>query len=751
METDLQSLNEVFASNKPSQYVFTFFSKITHSNPEVLPSIINWILRLSFADRRTVLQNIITFLLKLSKRIRKAFFLPHIFPLWRMLFYEMKLELDAQKKLKLIHEFNRELPLQWTIEYIINDPNFFYYEDLNSVSSPLILNILIDLMERCRKDSKTSTSADSVDWKEELRLSGILEKIGSLWPLILQQDNENTTNLKLVLKALALASSISTTNSLFHDLDNLLIALNSSLVKSDAKEIVWILRLADTIVRRTPKRIYVLSHSRAELATISKPLIEIISTALNLPRTDNETMTYKASLASLIQGIMERWEALACPLEIEADFIAALQTYLDRSYYDDSGENDDYKIMNSLLLTTTSSFNFGTLLISFFRNILRLTAIHHQHHMKILIKFSRYLVLDEGTDRSFPLLFRHFPGLVEDIYQIIERDKMLTLEWLSILTESGRTREPLLSFILDPKQIERLFYGKSWIDLMGKFVESEKSYHKIDNWTEGGLSRRLLQEILSLNESDDQKYSCVLLKCALQENTIQSIPNTASFLKRTTSDLELFKTLLELCNVEELRGHLPEIIPFLSDSDSDSDETAKILFLKHQPTMKLEVLLKKLFDFESGFQERRIAAAEWKLFILVEKEKSSFEIEIAHMKTEDYSKYLTDLFTSISQHEQQEQQQSLVSDSKDPVEMFLNYWKFGQIRAARTLIPTLLSERRKSELLLRIPLSILVETADFGQSILVDLFKVGWSEKDVSIVQSMLEKKKFLEIRYKIF
>lgn len=154
-------------------------------------------------------QATVSFLIHLKKATRKEFFRSEIVRLWMILFSET-IEGDLYPKLFLVREYRRELSFNWLLDYVaIGCPenvssSLFYNVHFNEydldVRSQAAIDILIELLEKAKRGDQVG---DNEDDRDDLRVSGVLEKIGSLWKA---NSLMNPVYKGKILKLLALAS-----------------------------------------------------------------------------------------------------------------------------------------------------------------------------------------------------------------------------------------------------------------------------------------------------------------------------------------------------------------------------------------------------------------------------------------------------------------------------------------------------------------------------------------------------------------
>ena len=243
-EIKINWLKELLLVNDPARVEYSEFFKFLSGvikwdpSPAILDLVITKILKewSNQENKQTDMESLllfkctVSFLGRINKSTRKDKFVSHLSRIWQKVF-----NYPAQEfiKLKLIREYRRELPFIWLFNYVLTDEEFFYRQDLNFMGFDsgkgtvlVVFEILIELLEKGRRVD------DSGEMMNDLRVSGLLEKIGALWQNLLQTDfnsnDQNINNISMVsklLKLLALASSIASSNNLFGSLPDLLASL----------------------------------------------------------------------------------------------------------------------------------------------------------------------------------------------------------------------------------------------------------------------------------------------------------------------------------------------------------------------------------------------------------------------------------------------------------------------------------------------------------------------------------------------
>lgn len=696
---------------------FKFLTGVIKIHPDSLEIVIERILEewQDKSENSSLFKSTVSFLGRLKKTLRKQKFKGQISRLWPAVF-----SFPGQDRLKLhlVREYRRELPFGWLYEFVLRDVDFFYSENLNSevmdTGAMALLDILIELLDKSRGEM------------DELRVSGLLEKIGSLWrsPALNSPDSK-------IMKLLAMASSISGT-IIFDSLPGL---MDSIMINCTCN--IWCLRLVDSVLKKYPKRQYILSQSRAELNLISKQVIQITSKAIDFYA---ESVEMNKTICGLVKSVLERWEGMACSSESEAEFFTRVSEFLESSYK----SNDDFSY--NLLNVFANHFIDSLIpqISSFFRNSLKLSA-KRSDKITNLSCFVKILVNDGGCDRAFPLLFKEYPSLIADVHEIlsVKGNEMDRLYWLLILADSPRTKKVLIDFLIDPKQINEIESSQFWMNFMIKLTRGI-NFDEINKWSKGFLLNCFLLRMKKCDSECFDEYFYDLLKLVIEKLSIIANDDLEFILISCKTNLEMFNWILSKFNCKEIiLNNMKNFMPF-------GVVARKVYEIVKNDLKPIDELIDCLFQCKD---EKLLikSIAQWNL--LIESKNLNFLLDEQVSKgtffTEDYGVYLEKLFKEVRPDDNYFQ---LMKESDDPIEMFLEYYKYGQIRSMRVLQNDLLVRFRCSELLLRIPLTVLRASGpEFGGVILDSLLLKGLDEGDVQIVMSKDNEHVFelLKIYYK--
>lgn len=701
---------------------FKFLTAAVRAKPKVLDIVIERIQQewLRYSANPHLFKSTVSFLGRLKKSVRREE-MSEIVKLWPLIFDFPK---ENRLKLLLVKEYRRDLPFHWLLDFVLRD-GFFYDENLNldelDCGGVAVIEILVEILEKAR------SSGDTSDLCDELRVSGLLEKIGSLW---------RCPSRHKLLKLLALASSISN-NTIFDSLPALLHELSSE------DNSLWRLRLVDSILKRYPKKQYVLSQIRAELIGISEYVIKISADSLDSLDGDMEVIK---SACSLLKSVLERWEALACTIEVELMFFESVKRFLDKTYKDVRDEGG-FRVLYVFSREFVESMRY--LLLIFFRNSVKYAAVcvrgvdvgvnvddvdeatSYSTDTDILRwvalnSFTRLMVFDGGTDLGLLRLFREYPSLISDIHALIQfignEDDPVRWEWILLLAESPRTKNVLIDFLIDPKQVNELECDAFWLAFMGNLV-TEDNFEVVDRWLGGKLVDQYFQRAKRFGREDQMQMNNVhLLKIVLTRDGDINC-NLGFIFKCCRGNPEMFNWILlnKISDPEIIYNHLTELVPLGNASISRKvHELVKDRIRKADEL--IDCLLQPIPD--------RLALAEWNLLIESGKIKYKNDDEIDNNTAKDYGNYLERLFEVVVSPDEST---VLVKGSDDPIEMYLEYYKYGQIRSLTLLQADLLNTYAKVELLLRIPLTILRATG-LGP-VLDHLLVEGWAEDDLWVVE----------------
>lgn len=662
----------------------------------------------------------VSFLARLKSTLRRQEFKSKISKLWPIIF-----EYPGENRLKLflVREYRRELSFDWLLEFVMRDENeFFYAVDFGAQELDYAARAAIDILMELLGKAKKKSVPENDNFIDELRVSGILEKIGSLWrsPSFNNPDG-------LILKLLALASSISgASNTIFDSLPGLLDTfLSEGWCNS---ENIWQFRLVDSIIQRFPKKQYVLSQSRQELAQVSIQIVRISTKSLDYVLKDAE---YSKTITGLIKSVLDRWEDLTdCPGEVELEFSEKIRWFLDESYKRLVTDSDSLGFNLLSVLSRGFIECFAPLLLLLFRNALKLSVLDSSG-LDCLNLITKHLVNDGGTDRSFRYLFKEYPSLISDVYTLINKidTENCSYLWLLMLVESSRTRRVLIDFLINPEQIKMVKNDTFWIEFVGRLVESD------DLWTGNNTNLNVSKEFLSRAQRIETSlaqvqmqqvshYFLVLLKHFINchENKLIEPESVQFILKHSKQNLEMLSLVLSY-EIDVLK-YLKDLHPF------ENVEIAKKVYNTVKGRLcDPKVLVNRIFSADLD------ALVQWNLHIesdnLTFKPDEAFEVD--HQPAKDYGNYLNNLFCELVNNTA-----SLIKETDDSIEMYLEYHKYGQIRSMALMQETLLSRYRCSELLLRIPLTILRTSGkEFGSIVLDDLLVKGWRQEDLDIIKEL--------------
>ena len=697
---------EVTSESSSISEFFKFLSGAVQAYPDVHEIVIERILQEWNIIRDGIhcgvlFKSTVSFLGRLKGTVRRT---KEIKKLWSLIFSYPG---EDHLKLILVREYRKEIPFLWLFEFVMrNDTELFYSVDLNAEElgrdALAVIDILLELMGKTKK----SGNNEIVD---ELRISGLLEKIGSLWRMPCRSfSNER------ILKLLTLASSIaSTSNNIFDSLPGLLDAL----ILTETTNL-WTFRLVDSILRKFPKRQYVLSQSRAELSQVSGQVIKLCALSLNYALKDPE---HGRTVAGLVKSVLERWDNLTadCPNEIEEEFLEKVSWFLDESYKQLELIDVGFLVTNVMIFEFIPDFQ--PLLDRFFRNSVKYALLKRETDSLLLIV--NHLVIDGGTDRSFPILFKEFPSLISDVYSLIEGidTESLDFRWLLVLAASPRTRQVLMDFLIDPEQIHRIQNDTFWIEFMGRLVVSASCTDKYNcksgwNWIGEELNKEFLKRASLQKTCNFSSYFYNLLKYSILNDPFKCKETIKFILKCSKGNSELFNLALER-NFDILE-YLKDLVPF------NNEENSKKVFILLKDRIRSPLLL-----LDCLFKGQEDSLYEWKLL------QESDNLSYTQFNGEgerlliDFGDYLENLFTEISSDS------NLIEVSEDPIQMYLEYFKYGQIFSMLSMHETLLSRYKLTELLVRIPLKLLLATGkEFGSIVLDNLFLTGWTAEDLLII-----------------
>ena len=132
-----------------------------------------------------------------------------------------------------------------------------------------------------------------------------------------------------------------------------------------------------------------------------------------------------------------------------------------------------------------------------------------------------------------------------------------------------------------------------------------------------------------------------------------------------------------------------------------------------EPSELIDVIFSKTVSIDCLYQ--------WNLWTESGKLEYSNDEEYAELPSTDYGGYLEDLFNEISSISA-----TLVKESDDIVEMYLEYYKYGHVRSMKIIQSELLKRFKCTELLVRIPIILKSGGKDFGQRFWMRYWRVGW-------------------------
>jgi hypothetical protein len=713
---------------------FKFLSGVVGANPTLLDEVISRILvewtgkeALHSPDSLWLLfRSTVSFLGRLDGTIRREKFNSQISLLWPVIFSCQAVIGDSMAdnlKLMLVREYRHELALPWLLEFVTRDENFFYRSDLNasanSTGAQAVIDVLMELLVR----------APGSDCIEDLRCSGVLEKIASLW--------RSPVATPKIIKLLALATSISAScDGLFESLPDLLKHLDSiAAIRVSPK---WTIKLAQSILLKFPKRQYILSPNRAELNRISSQILELAIKGIQLLCEERiATSSFSHTVWSFVESILERWNDLACQDEaVEDAFVCEIQLYLDYSYKT-ADNNQKFMLLifakNCPLLAANQGI-FESLPIRLFRNSLK------TQNPRSLALFTKILVNSASTQFRFPELLRLYPSLTLDVHELLQEQCIVgsnktdsNLNWLFMLAACSMTRTALLESLLDPSQIDAL-PPKKWIKFFFNLLQcNELDFPRVAQWTNDNLVTCF---ILRARLAEEDEMSLFLLKLILSARpdllTVATSEDVAFLLTLTSSDPGLLENVIL---------SLPEDCDLLSNLIRFEDEvSARVVYnrLKLKDSIRRPCdLIDVIFTKGSTFEAISGALDEWNLLldakeieivsdVLLEDTCSNFSVSVS------FGNFVDELFTSLNPDGQ------LIRESEDTLEMYLEYCKYGQFESMRQLEDgVLLSRYRISELLMKIPLALVVSrVSNFGRTILDDFLNGGWDFNDARVLSS---------------
>ena len=677
----------------------------------------------------------VSFLIRLKKNTRRQFFVSEIFPLWTIIFSE-SFEADEYPKLMLVREFRRELSFKWLFSYICgfeaepNPSNFFYSVNLSEFQldckAQASIDILIELLEKIKREGRQEDSDECVD----LRVSGVLEKIGSLWRA---DALMNPVYKSKLLKLLALASLISgSSNNIFDSLPGLM-----DLLSSDSRCCVWTFRLVESIMKKYPTRQYVLSQSRAEISQISRQVIKISAFSLLNCEMDK-------SVCGMMKSVLERWESLTeCPVEVESEFIKNVEGFLNDSYTKmiNNGASDCFDTEFELLSVFIKYFinPLKPKLTLFFRNALKQATLHPNNPSSLinLNAVTGLLVEDGGTDLAFKKLFLDHPSLVIDVGTLIGRieneSKLHFAIWLTMLAESPRTRNVLIEFLVDPIQITfQLKSDALWMDFFSKILTNDPmEIEKILKWTQGKLVEEFYRRVLQDgNGAEFHSSVYVLIEILFNLEAFQSHELFPEILKIAKSNIQLLSWILS-----NLPSHLIttgigkvllEMVPF------GNEQLARKVYGLIGAKLKGPIeLIANLFT-KNDSEDSNVD--QWNLLVESRYLTCSIDEEFIELPSTDYSSYLEELFHQISNDS--DSINSIVKESQDMIEMYLEYYKYGHVRSMRIIQTELIKRHSCVELLVRIPLVILKSGGkEFGARVLDDFIINGIRRDELHFIK----------------
>ena len=405
-----------------------------------------------------------------------------------------------------------------------------------------------------------------------------------------------------------------------------------------------------------------------------------------------------------------------------------------------------------------------------FRNSLKYAAINPKSdRFDCLNNLVKVILIDGGTDRNLPLLFREYPSLVSDVHDLIkvmdesEIDAEPKRQWLLGMAECIRTKEVLRSFLIDPEQINSLKSDEFWLQFMSRFSINNGNvyitamnnnfnfewFDKVNQWSNEKLVNEFVNRSRSVKINSD--FHDLLLKMVIfkKKNIFNNEIDTKFILTRVKDNSELFNWILDIFTIEGkqiISTHLIDLVPL------KNSKIAKKLFnlVELRP---FEELIDEIFKIgsnsnnnsnsnsnsNSGIQ----ALAEWNLWIesdnFVFDEDEQFQSDDKRCNNyknededeDDFGFYLENLFSELVA----DSNVQLVKESNDPIEMYLEYFKYGQYRSMRLLQPLLESTNKLIDLLLKIPLVVLKASGpDFGAAVLNEFVEGKWGRENLEII-----------------
>lgn len=488
-------------------------------------------------------------------------------------------------------------------------------------------------------------------------------------------------------------------------------------------------------MKKYPVKQYVLSQSRAELSQISGQLMKICINAVRSV-TDDESAMFP--ICGMMRSVLERWESLTgCPIDIENEFVETVETFLDNGYskmLEHTQSSNSFNLHFELLSVFTKYFvdPLKPKLALFFRNALKYSAIQSDTKSFIILNtVTSLLVEDGGTDTAFKQLFIDHPSLVSDIHTLIDvidakySDNLSVSVWLMCLIGSPRTKEVLIDFLVDPEQIIHLKSDPFWMNFFSTLLKEESDVPKIFDWTNGKLVSEFYRR--NIRESSNIRDTSIIkilfsLPCFREH---EKFPEILKICKNDTKTLGWI--LSNVSSVSEIETVLLEMTPF-GDTNLAKTVFGMIGNNLMKPSELIDVILGKTVNLDCLYQ--------WNLWIESGKLEYSNDEEYAELPSTDYGGYLEDLFNEISSISA-----TLVKESDDIVEMYLEYYKYGHVRSMKIIQSELLKRFKCTELLVRIPLMILKSGGkEFGQRILDEILKSGMDVEDMGIIKGADDK-----------
>lgn len=364
---------------------FKHLSRLVRSDPASLAQVSTDIL--AHSDQINDAQfrrGLASFLAHLSPHLRPE---PSVLQLWRLLF-------NSSNDPLLVHLaclYVKDLTTEWLLSFCLAD-EFFYGVQL-TVSHLSLLKELLGKRPVC----------------EEISQSGLVEKGGSLWPLLFKEDTTEPFR-KQLLKVLLGASRMAGGRALF-SIEELKVLLSAA---SFANRDLY--RLLQKEIDKLPSRAYVLSSSRAQYLSLGTALFEFLAGRREVSE-------------GLVFVILCRWSLFSGETQgAEEAFIRRLEEMLfERSFRT--------KTLSQLRNINNPTI-FGALLFQCLRF----------GHFKDA-QFTKSILEAPGGIDDTRRVFRQYPGLCADLNSI-------GWECLLVLLECGKTGGVVARLLPWPEIIE---------------------------------------------------------------------------------------------------------------------------------------------------------------------------------------------------------------------------------------------------------------------------------------------------------